>query len=318
MQISVAMCTYNGARFLPEQLGSIRVQSLQPDELVVCDDGSSDETIKIIENFACSAPFSVRLFRNDQNLGPVRNFEKAISLCQGALIALCDQDDLWFPEKLSRLSRALDADPTLGGVFSDATLMDENSGQSTHRLWQRIHYRPQKLSLHVEHSLIRSLVQHDVVTGATLMFRANLRALLLPVSPGWMHDGWIAWMLALYSGIGAIDEPLIAYRVHGSQHAGLPPDSLAARIGKARRVGNSQCFSTIQQFEELRMRWIQKPGADFDTHLQEIEGKIEHLRHRMNLPRNLPRRIISVISARGDYQAYTNGLVSMCKDILLL
>ena len=93
--LSVAMCTYNGSRHLSEQLESIGTQTRLPDELVICDDCSSDDTIRIIERFSASAPFAVRLEINTQNLGSTKNFEKAIRLCQGDLIALADQDDVW-------------------------------------------------------------------------------------------------------------------------------------------------------------------------------------------------------------------------------
>src|SRR5260370_27009832 len=98
--ISVAMCTFNGARFLPEQLQSIALQTLQPSELVICDDGSTDGTVGILQSFALSARFPVRIFCNQETLGPARNFEKAIGLCDGEIISLCDQDDVWRPEKL--------------------------------------------------------------------------------------------------------------------------------------------------------------------------------------------------------------------------
>src|SRR5688572_14133745 len=101
-KFSVAMCTYNGARYLKEQLDSFTVQTRLPDELIVCDDGSSDETCQIVSTFAASAPFTVRLEVNQQTLGSTQNFAKAIQLCRGDLIALCDQDDVWLPGKLDK------------------------------------------------------------------------------------------------------------------------------------------------------------------------------------------------------------------------
>ena len=92
---SVAMCTYNGARFLGAQLASVAAQARAPDELVVCDDRSTDETARVVEEFAAAAPFRVRLHVNERNLGTTRNFERAVSLCEGDLIALSDQDDVW-------------------------------------------------------------------------------------------------------------------------------------------------------------------------------------------------------------------------------
>src|SRR4051794_15860948 len=95
---SVAMCTYNGARFIGAQLASVAAQTRTPDELIVCDDRSTDETVAIVQKFADSAPFRVRLHVNEENLGSTKNFERAVSLCEGDLIALCDQDDVWLPE----------------------------------------------------------------------------------------------------------------------------------------------------------------------------------------------------------------------------
>lgn len=99
-QVSVAMATYNGAAFLGEQLASIRAQTLLPSELVVCDDGSTDDAVIILEEFARTAPFPVRIERNEKNLGHADNFLKAASLCRSPLVAYCDQDDVWAPKKL--------------------------------------------------------------------------------------------------------------------------------------------------------------------------------------------------------------------------
>jgi glycosyltransferase involved in cell wall biosynthesis len=311
------MCTYNGARYLSEQLDSIGTQTLRPDELVVCDDGSSDGTTGIVGNFAQTAEFPVRLVVNEQKLGPAKNFEKAIMLCQGDLIALSDQDDYWYPEKLLRLSQVMEKDETLGGAFSDGFVMDENSERSHSRLWNRVRYRPPSHSDHVEESLADWLLRGDVLTGATLMIRSKVRELLLPIGDGWMHDGWIAWMLVLYSGIAVVDEPLIAYRVHSSQHAGVPPASLGARIDFARRIGKTQCLPVARQFEQLRAHWIANPGHHFEMYLARMEQKIAYLHYRLNLPANFLARLYRVTSAYDRYRLYANGTTTMWKDILV-
>jgi glycosyltransferase involved in cell wall biosynthesis len=101
-RISVALCTYNGERFLHQQLDSIAMQTRLPDELVVCDDRSTDRTLAIVREFAASAPYPVRVFENQANLGFAANFEGAIRRCDGDLIALSDQDDVWYPTRLER------------------------------------------------------------------------------------------------------------------------------------------------------------------------------------------------------------------------
>ena len=99
--ISVALCTYNGERFLEEQLASLEAQERRPDELVVCDDRSTDNTVSLLESFARTASFPVRIHINPINLGSTVNFDRAMRLCAGSLIAFCDQDDIWSPVHLS-------------------------------------------------------------------------------------------------------------------------------------------------------------------------------------------------------------------------
>lgn len=100
MKMSIAMATYNGARYLREQLDSFAAQTRLPDELVVCDDGSSDDTLNILEEFARTAPFQVRIFRNDVNLGYAQNFARALERCVGDLVFLSDHDNVWFEDKI--------------------------------------------------------------------------------------------------------------------------------------------------------------------------------------------------------------------------
>ena len=105
MNISIAMATYNGAKFLREQLDSIAAQTLPPYELVICDDGSTDSTLAIAREFAKEVNFPVRIYLNEHNLGFADNFLKAASLCEGDWIAFSDQDDVWLPHKLATVSR---------------------------------------------------------------------------------------------------------------------------------------------------------------------------------------------------------------------
>lgn len=135
LSFSVAMCTFNGARFLGAQLASIAAQDRPPDELVVCDDGSSDGSIEIVIQFARRSKFPVRLVVNDTNLGSTKNFEKAISLCRGAIVALADQDDVWYQHKLGRIEKAFLRSSETVLAFSDADLIDEESHSLGARLW---------------------------------------------------------------------------------------------------------------------------------------------------------------------------------------
>ena len=197
MQISVAMCTYNGERYLHEQLQSIAAQSLPPSEVVVCDDGSTDSTIAVLEEFRQRASFDVRVIRNETNLGITRNFEKAIELCNGEFIALSDQDDVWLPDKLKCLSELLAKDSSLGGVFSDAELIGEDSKFNGKHLWLTLGWPLKEGDLDRANGM--KLLLHGVVaTGSMLMFRAAARIFMCPIPRSWAHDAWITWILVLF------------------------------------------------------------------------------------------------------------------------
>src|SRR5437660_598353 len=164
-RLSIAMCTYNGARFLSEQLESIAVQTRLPDELVVCDDRSTDGSVEIVGDFARNASFAVRLEINASNLGSTKNFEKAIGLCQGDIIALADQDDIWYPEKLARIAEVLDKDARIGAVFSDAELIDENSRPLAGTLWSSFLFNSSEQEKFDRGQGLKVLLKHPLVTG---------------------------------------------------------------------------------------------------------------------------------------------------------
>src|SRR5262245_1723771 len=199
MTISVALCTYNGERYLPAQLESLVAQSLLPDELVVCDDASSDGTMTLLKSFADGAPFAVRVIRNEQNLRSTANFAKAISLCTGELIALCDQDDVWYPHKLATLSQRMRNKPDLGFIFSDANLVDAELKALNGTAWQSIQLSPRKQQLIASGNAHRVFLSQYVATGATMMIRSGFRSFFLPIPAEWVHDAWIAFLLAAIS-----------------------------------------------------------------------------------------------------------------------
>jgi glycosyltransferase involved in cell wall biosynthesis len=128
-RISVAMATYNGARFIRQQLESFSRQTFLPSELIVCDDGSSDSTLSILSDFARSAPFPVVILKNPERLGHTANFLQAARMCEGDLIAFSDQDDEWLPQKLSRMLQASDGSDAL--VFGHSTEWIDEDGRPT-------------------------------------------------------------------------------------------------------------------------------------------------------------------------------------------
>src|ERR1700761_6193623 len=219
-RISIALCTCHGEKFLPQQLSSIQQQVRLPDEVVVCDDKSYDRTVQVVRDFAKRVSFPVTITENKTTLGSAKNFEQAIRLCSGDLIALSDQDDIWYPNRLERLEREFSSHPEAALAFSDADLIDEQDHLLHETLWQRLGFKGvRRERLLAGQSLV--LAKHRFVTGATAMFRSRFRDRFLPIPDGWIHDEWITMIVAAFGSLLAIDQPLIRYRVHASQQVGF-------------------------------------------------------------------------------------------------
>ena len=179
MRLSIAMCTYNGAAYLSEQLESLAAQTRPPDELVVCDDRSNDgRTLEIVKAFARNAPFRVRLSVNRKNLGSKKNFARAIRRCRGDIIFLCDQDDVWRRDKLARFEDTFTSRPETGFVFSDADVVDENLRPLSHLSDD---FGRERLTDLEQVKAFHALLRRNLVTGATLAFRSSFRPLVLPI-----------------------------------------------------------------------------------------------------------------------------------------
>jgi glycosyltransferase involved in cell wall biosynthesis len=211
-KISIAMATYNGARFIREQLDSLAAQTRLPYELIACDDGSTDSTLAILEDFAAMAPFPVRIYRNPERLGHADNFLKAASLCEGEWIAFCDQDDGWLPQKLEVVADAIRRHPEIVLVSHPAEFADEAlrpTGQiawpSPERLYRRLS-RPWRGGM-----------------GCGQVFRSSLvrdipyeRRFIMGISSGEAasHDYWIAKLAQCVGSSYYLSRPLILRRRH--------------------------------------------------------------------------------------------------------
>jgi glycosyltransferase involved in cell wall biosynthesis len=316
-RISVALCTYNGEQFLPKQLDSLQKQTRLPDELIICDDASTDRTFDILNQFAGIARFPVKLFRNATNLGSSKNFEQAIRLCEGDLIALSDQDDIWYENRLEQCARALISDSAAGLVFSDADIIDEQDRLTGERLWHRLGFLEKP-----RHDLLAGkfvvLAKQRFVTGATAMFRAALRDRFLPIGDGWVHDEWIALISAAFCDLKPIDQPLIQYRIHGSQQVGFQNKFQHRLRSKPRAERHwarlAESARELQQVCDILT--VTASGGRPAV----LPAYLEHLRFisfRYSLPPNRVRRLGPVLGKYSEYGVHALGVASMLKDLTL-
>lgn len=318
MRISIAMCTYNGGQYLQRQLETFAAQTYLPCELVVCDDGSLDDTVELIELFASGAPFPVRVFRNEVNLGSAKNFEKAIGLCEGDLIALSDQDDEWPDGKLAEFKRVFEDLPGALAAFGDADIIDEHSVFLRRNLWASVHFSPKHRVPYLDSRILDSLFRlNNLVTGATLVFRKHLRSEVIPIPGSWVHDGWIAWVAALRGGLAVVPTVKIRYRVHSRQQLGLDSQPLTEQLAFARQNGRNGYLSLIGQFADAK-RYLERHCEDVDSIriIPRIDGKLRLLRGRSTLPNSFFERVRWILWSWRGYRDYARGPISMLKDSL--
>jgi glycosyltransferase involved in cell wall biosynthesis len=323
MKISVAMCTYNGAKFLPAQLESIATQIRRPDEIVICDDGSTDETRSLIDQFVTRSSVPVIASRNEQNLGSVKNFERAIGLCTGDIIALSDQDDVWFANKLQLIEPAFARNERVGLVFSDAEIVDENLNSTGRRMWNEVGFDSHKRKLLANGRALEVLINGWTVTGATMAFRSDYKTLSLPIPTNiqMIHDGWIALTVAAVADVVALDEPLIKYRQHERQQVGAPtrlpkaPPTTTAEAFK-RRNSSTELHTILETLEQRLLD--HRNEFDCRKALAFAGDYSRHLDARANLPQRRLNRVPTILREllTWRYHEYANGFKSAAKDLV--
>jgi len=317
MKLSVALATFNGDRYISEQLGSIRAQTRPPNELVVVDDASTEGTLAIVERFAKTAPFPVRILRNDSNRGSTPTFARAISACSGGIIVLADQDDAWRENKLQTLADALEREPGAAFAFSDAEVVDANLKPSGHRLWDAIRFDESEQRRFNSGGGFECLLRRHRVTGATMAFRSSFRDRILPIPHGWVHDAWIAVILSATAGCVAIDEPLIGYRQHANQQHGGLKRALHTDYLRANSLTAAACEAVADRFEEALVRLQKYDDVPFQR-LNLLRDKIEHHRRRAELRRSgwrWPRVLRQALC--GGYARFDQGWKTIAQDVFL-
>jgi glycosyltransferase involved in cell wall biosynthesis len=206
--ISVCMATYNGAEFIREQIDSILEQLSLDDELIVCDDCSTDSTVKIVESYGDER---IKLVVNSSNLGHVKNFEKAISLAKGELIALSDQDDVWYPERLNIMAKTLIS-------HSAANLLASNFDMSSQLNGSSLAFRGlSKKKQFALVSIINIFLGRVPYFGCTFLMRRQFIMRVLPF-PNTVeaHDVWLALLANTYGSVVHLEESTLFRRIHSN------------------------------------------------------------------------------------------------------
>jgi glycosyltransferase involved in cell wall biosynthesis len=212
--VSVAIATYNGEKYLEEQLESIYSQTYKNIEVIVSDDRSTDGTVDILKKY--SEKFGLSYSINGTNLGVIKNFENAVSKCSGEYILLSDQDDIWMPGKVEVLLAEI-GDFSL--IYSDGYIINKDGNREQIKLSGQKWIRPYGLDSSDE-NLYKYLIFNSFILGSSVMFRRDLLRVALPFYACYRnHDWWLAICADNENGIKYVDQALFLYRIHGENYS---------------------------------------------------------------------------------------------------
>lgn len=272
--ISIAMAAYNGEKYLREQFDSILRQTVQDFELVICDDCSTDGTVRILEEYA-QKDSRIKVFVNKENLGFVKNFEKAIKLCSGEYIALSDQDDVWLPEHLEILMRNIKGKDLVCG---NAVLCDDSLKMNESKTLFDVlpcDFVPQERK-----SCFFYLLFNNFVQGSACLFSRKLCDLVFPFPKNaYFHDHWIALFASMGRGIVYIENVLLLYRQHSKQITSNDVLSFFNLIKRfKRRKGNrAEALKSIEGVVPSDLQGIWNNVFVFYLNSNSVIGRIKNI-----------------------------------------
>jgi len=281
MDISVALCSYNGQEYLSDQLDSLVGQTRMPDEIVVLDDNSDDKTWAIIQDYEEMYPEIFDIYQNDSNVGVTKNFEACIRACRGDAIAICDQDDIWCEKKLERQSAHLSlSKPMLVHHNSQIVNKYKDPIQGT---WQSFGYsEPDVLAIdeYFDH-----LIDRFSIPGHTMLLSNQLKEYALPIPGCFAHDQYIALIASLVGELYAMCDRFVYWRHHNETVSTRPALGVADHGLQILQsiIRQSSYEENIEQWEVLEQK-VNKFSSDLTGNAQDVR-KLLNDRYQYDLSR---------------------------------
>lgn len=318
MKVSVAMTTYNAQKYILRQLGTLKDQSRVIDELIICDDGSTDLTAQLVREYIDKHGLSSWNFTvNEQNLGFVENFRHAVSLTSGDIVFLCDHDDEWELSKIEVMTGIFNQRQDVEALLTSISLIDSQStpiAGATGFLWyQRMLDAEPGSLLKVD---FMEICCENFAPGCTIAMRRSIADEYTAFENSKMlfHD-WLIGLLAARRGtLYMLFAPLIKYRIHPGNALGAPTTKEEVRKSSARR----DRLTEIRLFSDLKER--AQLGMDMPyEHQQQLRDNVAYIDARIRLytkrtPLNLIRAIWASRKAKNVTQ---NKFRTNCRDILV-
>jgi glycosyltransferase involved in cell wall biosynthesis len=322
MRTSIALATYQGARYLAQQLESFLSQTRPPDELCVSDDGSTDETLDVVRAFSSTAPFPVKLVANPIRGGVNKNFENAAMHCTGDVILFSDQDDVWLPSHIERLVFPMERDARIMAVASDSQFVDETLKISggTQAQSDRFSNSLRAATMRLPRNQIELVLRQNIHSGHGMGFRRSLLPLLVPFTATFMFDEWVLVLAATAGFITYAPEALTLHRQHRNQTMGARNKDLQLWATQSKNVSREQERVQEEKWREMLNRvrdcrdLLPNPTLAERALQQKLDFIVGRTRTR-RLP--LPARLILTVRELilGKYHRLGRGWLAFARDL---
>jgi len=321
VRISVALCTRDGLPFVREQVASVLAQTRPADQLVVSDDASSDDTVRVVEaavGAAGDAAPALVVLRNDPPLGVTRNFEQALLATDGDLLVLCDQDDVWEPDRLARLEERFRVEPGLDALFGDAVIVDGDGNPTGATLFGMVEVGGDELAAVESGAAAFEVFLHrNLATGATMALRRRLLDRAVPFPAHWVHDEWLAMLAAADGRLGVERRPLVRYRIHGGNTIGVVEPTLRRKIARVLERRGDRNRVLAHRGAELAAYLRSHRAPERVVALSRSKALFELRRARLPRVRLLRVGPVLILAARGDYHRFASqGPLDIVRDLL--
>lgn len=279
------MATYNGEKYLEEQLSSLLNQTRLPDEVVVCDDGSSDLTIEILKKFKEKAPFKCKLVQNECNKGTGKSFELAIELCTNEIIAFCDQDDIWNSTKLEKIQILFSNNPSIDFLLMNATVIDKHGVDLGYTLWEQRGFNINFQNLFSEYNQFKLIINLGITTGMSTAVRKKIikKVGLRPAALN--HDVWYIPFASLMGCKGLlVDDQLVQYRQHSLQQFGSRKQGFLKRFFSRLEKNYGVLEKNTKNYEALlEATFLHKENVLCHEKIMFLESKVAHFNARKTI-----------------------------------
>lgn len=311
MNFSVVLCTYNGARYLREQIESILRQTRAVDEIIVSDDGSSDDTLLIAEQTLSGGSVRYRIVQNQGEHGVAGNFLNGLRLASGDYIFTCDQDDIWLENKVEIFAAQAEQSKKML-YFSDGLLVD-GAGVSLHtRLWETLGFSCDT-DLPTSEQIFARLLRNPLVTGAAMMVSKELVAMTEEIPCGWIHDEWLAITAASVGSILPIPQVTFHYRQHGKNVLGATKYSFLQKV-KIWLKNASELPRIRKNAHERYQAFLPYCTEDKREQLGDCVAFWEQMLRLNEIGRVKGQRIITAQYRLGNYHKYYTGRRGAVRD----